>query len=43
MTEITITGADNANIEHLRTALINHLRSENITKNVRVAILKTKD
>ena len=41
MIEITITGADGANIDHLRTALSNHLRSENIVKGVRIGIFKT--
>lgn len=43
MIEITITGADHAHTEHLRTAIINHLRSENITRNVKVAILNSRD
>ena len=43
MIEITITGADGANIDHLRTALINHLRSENIVKGVRIGIFKTNE
>lgn len=43
MIEITITGADRADTEHLRTAIINHLRSEGVVKNVKVAILNSQD
>lgn len=43
MIEITITGADGANIEHLRTAITNHLRNFGIVKNVKVGIYKTND